>query len=259
LEVGLVVERDFLRDSVGGGELPWRPRAQEWDAGEYLSELSRSDLQFANENLSELEDFLWFDLCAEHDSRHLHAYLQGLPIPYTDDFRAFERLWFRDEVNHEKGFRRLYQLVSSTDDSDLDARLAKRVPDFTPFQDFVQDELSLCVVFAYDELATCHAYRGDLPLYRRLNSEVLPRWLQHIILDEAYHHRNALEIVVRHYGDRREEVARIIDRCVEYDMRQPPYRGTFIFDHEWEGVGPEFFRSNGARVMDLFDRAFTCS
>ena len=234
----------------------WRPRSQTWVATAVLDELSRDDLELGGEDLGKLESFLWFDLCAEHDSRHLHALLQQLPLSFTCDFSAFERLWFRDEVNHEMGFRKLYQLIYEVDDSTLDARLAERVPDFSPFEEFIQDELSLCVVFAYDELATCHAYRGDLPLYRRLNERVLPRWLQQIILDEAFHYRNALEIAVRHFGgDGMDEISRIIDRCVEYDSMQLPYRGTFIFDHVWEGIGPEFFRANGERVRSLFQNA----
>ncbi len=252
-------ERGAQHDQAAGDDRRWSPRAQDWDAAAYLCGLSRADLCLGGEDLSKLEEFLWFDLCAEYDSRHLHALLQQLPISFTDDFRCFERLWFRDEVNHERGFRQLYQLIFPTDDAVLDARLAERVPDFSPFVEFIEDELSLCVVFAYDELATCHAYRGDLPLYRRIHSGVLPRWLQLIILDEAYHYRNALEIAVRRHSDRRVEIPAIIERCVDYDLRQAPYTGTFIFDHEWDGIGPDFFRDNGARVAAMFERAFLAS
>ena len=238
-------------------ESPWEPRSQVWDAAAELDGLTRDDLNLKGEDLTELEQFLWFDLCAEFDSCHLHNALRDLSLDLSEEFFRFERLWFRDERNHENGFRRLYQLIFDEDDSAIDERLSLRKPNFSPFKEFMADELTLLVLFAYDELATCHGYKEDFPRYRRLNNQVLPSWLKKIIRDEAFHYRNARDLAIRRFPHRMDEVPGIIDTCVSYDQRSEPYLNTFLFDHCWEGVTPEFFQANGQRLLRQFQGGFS--
>ncbi|MCA9322128.1 MAG: hypothetical protein KDB53_15405, partial [Planctomycetes bacterium] len=149
------------------------PKTVHWDAAGMLEGLDRAALATSSKALEELEPFFWFDLCAEHDAINLHHHLQRSGVTFSADFWRFEDAWYRDEMNHFRGFDRLYRRFYPHRVADMAPRLERREPQFGPLEPFLEDELRLLVLFAYDELATSQAYYRDLVLYESFGEPVL--------------------------------------------------------------------------------------
>lgn len=52
---------------------------------------------------SEMKDGLWNDLCSEYDAENFCNYLKTSGIKLSSDFKSFEYVWRRDELNHYLG------------------------------------------------------------------------------------------------------------------------------------------------------------
>ena len=216
--------------------------------------LRRDDIALSGDEAESLRGFLWFDLCAEYDATHLHSYIQRSPERYSDDFLAFENIWWRDEMIHFEGFRLLYSLLYGESPSDIQARLDERVPDFGPLESFFGDEFRLCLLFAYDELATTRAYHEDFAVYRRFGSDAVLRWIRHVTRDESFHYQNAVRLVRDRHAHRLTEIATHVADFVTHDLGDHAYRATFLFDHDGEGFSHEFCRENGRLLVERLGR-----
>ncbi len=224
-------------------------RSVEWDAEDWVGVVRPSDLEVDTPRLAELESFFWFDLCAEYDSQVLHAKLVEIGGDWSDEFHDFERLWYRDEMNHYRGFRRVYGGLYGVSEEQIDARLSGRTQSFSGLEGFLESELRALVLFSYDELATTLAYSKDRTLYRELGDPRLSTFLRRLIRDESYHFQNAADLVRLRFLHRPDEIRQAVDDCVRHDLEGHPYQGVFLFDHDWEGVPPEFFQDVGRRLM----------
>ncbi|HGY92118.1 MAG TPA: hypothetical protein ENK43_13190 [Planctomycetes bacterium] len=225
-----------------------RLRSAQWDAGAMMESLRPGDLSVDSARLSKLESFFWFDLCAEYDSQVLHAKLVEIGADWSQGFHEFERLWYRDEMNHYRGFRELYRGLFGVSDRQIDDRLARRTQTFQGLEGFLETELKALVLFSYDELATTLAYSRDRALYRELGSPRLLTFLRRLIRDESYHFQNAADLVRLRYLGRPTEVLGAIADCVRHDLEGHPYQGVFLFDHDWEEVPSAFFEDVGRRL-----------
>jgi len=223
-------------------------KSANWEAQKLLSRIDSSHFNATAERLQELESFFWFDLCAEYDAHHLHQRILNAGQPWTLEFKQFERLWYRDEINHFQGFRELYHKLFGESRESIDERLASRSADFSAVECFLADELALTVLFAYDELATTGAYHNDIALYRELNHPVLDEFIRRLVRDESYHFQNAAALIGSIHGRRLHEVPGLIADCVDHDLKGHGYSGTFIFDHEWDGYDASYFVNNGRRL-----------
>ncbi len=231
---------------------PWRPRQFLWDARANFATLHRAEVGLDEATLARLRGFFWFDLCAEWDSRHLHDRLMASAGSFSPEFLAFETAWFEDEINHAEGFLRLFAVLYGEDEGDLRRSLDAREPDFSAVAAFLEDEFDLAVLFAYDELATMRAYRIDMDLYRRFELPSASRWIRHLMRDETYHHKNAFDLVLLNHRHRLREVPDLIRAFLAFDEGDNRYCGTFVFDHEWAHVRPDFF----ARTAEILEAAF---
>ncbi len=215
-----------------------------------MDSLGREDLDVDPMRLSDLESFFWFDLCAEYDSQVLHAKLVEIGAGWSTEFHDFERLWYRDEMNHYRGFRQVYRGLFGASEEQIDDRLTERTQSFQGLEAFLESELRALVLFSYDELATTLAYSRDRALYRELGSPRLLSFLRRLIRDESYHFQNAADLVRLRYLDHQPgEVLGAVAECVRHDMEGHPYQGVFLFDHDWEGVPSEFFKDVGRRLV----------
>jgi hypothetical protein len=224
---------------------PFAPKCGDWEAGDFFLGLSREDVALDDAELEKHREFFWIDLCAEYDALHLHRHLRDRGDDYSPEFLAFEEAWYRDEMNHYRGFRALYALLYGEDEASLEARVARREPDFGPLQSFFGDEFRLAALFAYDELATTRAYHVDYALYRRLGHPRFMTFIRRLVRDESFHYQNAVAVMRRLHRDRLGELPEHIDDFVAFDLGGHAYRATFLFDHEWEGIGDDFFAENG--------------
>ncbi|MCB9831295.1 MAG: hypothetical protein H6807_02385 [Planctomycetes bacterium] len=233
----------------------WRPRQSHWNARDLFSHLRSEDIALGAAERENLRSFFWFDLCAEWDAQHLHRLLQDRRPVFSDDFLAFEEAWYEDEINHAEGFLRLYSLLYDESETDIRVRLANREPDFGPIASFLDDEFDLALLFAYDELATMRAYRIDMLLYARFRLPAAMTWIRRLLRDETYHHKNGFDLVLRHHAHRLDEVDDRIDDFLDHDETDRRYRATFLFDHEWAHIKPDFFARTAQVLKGAFRRA----
>ncbi|MEZ6195685.1 MAG: hypothetical protein R3F20_08135 [Planctomycetota bacterium] len=228
---------------------PFAPRTGDWCARDLLEGLERADVALDDAEVAELEPFFWFDICAEYDARNLHRHLAAGGVDFSPEFRAFEEAWYRDEMNHYRGFLELYCRLYGADADEVAARVAAREPEFEPIDRFLDDEFRLAALFAYDELATTRAYFVDFELYRRMTDPRLMRFIRLLVRDESFHYQNAVAVLRHRHADRLAELPSVVDEFVRFDLGGHRYRGTFLFDHDWEHIDRDFFRENGEILL----------
>ena len=207
--------------------------------------------------LDALRTSIWHSLSSEYDARHLSAFLRGSGLRLSDAFWAMETAWAVDEDKHYQALRWLYARLFSVDESSLDAQVAARQPDFSALAPLVPDEFSLCVVLAFDELASARSYARDRS--RPGLGSVGARLLHHIAQDEFLHCRNALDILRCCHRDRVPDVQDVLSRAIAHDAcPQFRYRATFLLD---QGMGPgvhdidiEFLHACAMRIQKYINK-----
>ena len=232
----------------------WRPRQKHWSARSLLNDLKVEDCDLSSHDIDQLRDYFWVDLCAEWDSRYLHQELLHRGRNFSPQFHEFESAWYQDEINHGDGFLVFYSRLFGEPESAVEKRLSQRRADFSLVEEFLEDEFSIALLFAYDELATIRAYHLDLALYDQLGPSICKTWIRQLIRDESYHHRNGFELAVSNKSYEEERAFELIDSFLAYDSKQLPYRATFIFDHAWSHVDATFFRDTAEILEKLLRR-----
>lgn len=177
------------------------------------------------EDHARLEPVLREDVLSEYDARFLSAHLAALELDLSPEFQAAERLWAADEERHHRVTLEVFEEHWGLDPEALTGRR----PDFAPLADLFEDELTLLVLFAYDELATVRAYRANLPLYAKLGPAYLG-WARALVADEAWHYAAFLEVIRGVHGHRLAEAPEHLDRVLAHGGT--PYGATFVLDHD---------------------------
>lgn len=199
-----------------------------------------------------LHDSLWHSLATEYDARHLSAFLRQQPMPLSPAFWAMERAWAEDEDNHFRGLSWLYTRLYDVSEAEIAARLGERTPDFSRLAPLLSDEFRLCVVLAFDELASTRAYAHDAVSYAALGvaARILVRRLAR---DELLHCHNAIDLLVRTQARRLPEVEAVIEWVIAHDTSpQFSYRATFLLDQIIKPViSPESSSSNPYSTIGL--------
>lgn len=155
------------------------------------------------------------------------------------EFAAFERLWRRDELDHAIGFAKVYAVLYGEDERSVLDRLRSREADFSGLEAFLGDELSVCLVLAYDELATTRSYAADWhDFYPRFGDERLTRWIQRVAADEARHYGNLVRVLRTAHAHELGRAPGLLDAICRRDLEAHPYRGTFVLDHDDAAVFP---------------------
>lgn len=208
------------------------PKSIQCNSVAIIAGLAPQDFKVTDKLLAEIHDTIWGDLYAEHDAENFCKYLQQSGMLFTPEFKEMEKLWRRDEFNHYLGFRQIYSLLYHKSFEEIERELAACEPDFIPLKEFLQDEFSICVVLAYDELATTRSYCQDFDLYKSLGSKPMVDWIKHVTKDEAFHYSNALEIIARRHRHRLPELPMLVKRLIEYDLKDSKYKSTFVLNHQ---------------------------
>ena len=238
--------------------LLYQSKSRPWNALELLAPLTPADFtRLTSEQRAELEPNFWESVCSEYDAENLCLELErrrDAGAVYSDEFWSFEAVWRRDEMNHYVGFRRLYALTFGRSEADIEAEMQQRAADFSAFGEFLEDELKLCLMLAYDELATTRSYASDVPLYQSLGHPALAAWIERVRADEAMHYYNALRVCQTRHRDRLDEAIPLIRRIVALDLADSDYRATFIMDHKGPSYTPEILNGVADTLCNVIAR-----
>ena len=208
-----------------------KPRA--FSVEPYWLDVSRRDREA-------LRECLYWDMVSEYDARFLTDYLRTLDISFSDEFRASERQWARDEQRHFEGFAAVYDQLFGMP-PDLDTRRA----DFGPVAHLFGSEFEICCLMAYDELSTIRGFRVNLHLYDRLGP-AFGAFVREVIADEGRHYGAFSSVLRKVHAHRLQEAPEVVARVRATEGT--PYTNTFVLDHEESLYTDEIF-DDAARVL----------
>ncbi len=228
------------------------PRSIEWNSVDHLRGISSRDIRIEHPEVARLKAPMWNDLCSEHDAENLCVYLEGSGLEFTPEFLAFERVWRRDEWNHYLGFRFIYSLLYGEPEDSIIIRLASQPVDFAPLKEFLGDEFVICLLLAYDEIATTRSYAMDHETYRGFGHPAFLKWIRLVTRDESFHYDNCMQVIRHSYLHRLPELPKLVDRIVEIDVSKKQYQGTFVLDHTGEVFTPDFLTKCGRLIKEYF-------
>ncbi len=235
----------------------YESKSSPWNALDALRPLTAASLTLSVSERAENQQYFSEDLCSEYDAENLCIELERLRDAgqqYSAEFWSFERVWRRDEFNHYLGFQRLYHLLYGEDEAEIARRLKERSADFTAFLHFLTDEFKLCLMLAYDELATTRAYAHDMAFYQQFGSPLVVEWMHRVRADEAIHYMNALRVAQTRHRDRLPEANAILEEVVTLDLASSEYQATFLFDHSGPSYSPAMLRGCASTVMEQIRR-----
>jgi hypothetical protein len=228
----------------------------QWDSITMLDGITLKDLQVTDKLLEQSRDIIWGDLSSEYDAKHFSDFLSQSGLQFTPEFEAFKTLWRRDELNHYLGFRQIYSVLYEKRTDSIDQAMAAHQPNFVPIQEFLEDEFRVCVLIAYDELATTRTYAQDIALYKSFGSIPLANWIKFVIKDEGLHYDNALNVIAQSHSHRLPELRQLVNRLVEFNLEDNhQYGSTFVLNHEQSDYfSPAFLSECGDMLCKRFGR-----
>jgi hypothetical protein len=178
-------------------------------------------------------DFFMADLFSEYDSINLYHHLHPRRSKFSPCFVQYLDFWFADERNHTEGFFELNRLLYGTSEEELIDQLKIRTANFEHLEEVLSSELSLLLMFAYDELASVKTYKKDI-FYSEFGHPLFEKWIANLISDEAIHFGNAIKILRHHHLPALNKAEEILHSIVK--LEENSYQNTFLFDHD----GPHF-------------------
>lgn len=209
------------------------PKPRPWKADEVLRGLEQLEAPADPELRERARRSLWDDVTSEYDARFLSAYVRRLPLELSPRFRAAERAWASEERAHFEGFLRIYAQLFGAERA---AQLELRTPDFAPLAHLFEDEITLLVLCAYDELATVRGFSANLALYDELGAPI-GRYVRRVIADEAWHYRAFLSVLQQEHGERMAEARAALERVCAAEGTT--YACTFVLDHDGDEIWSE--------------------
>lgn len=208
--------------------LPIPTSRRTWDAAELLGARGERIQSPPADVRARLRTELLHDAVTEFDGRLLTDHVDALPFELTPTAQVAFEAWDRDERRHHQGFCLVLRALFDDVGDEIDAFGARRA-DFGPLAEFFEEEFTLVLLGAYDELCTVRGYRKNLPLYDRLGP-AFGRYLRHVIADEAWHYSLFLGVLRREHAHRSAEVPRWLERIRRAEAT--PYGATFVLDHD---------------------------
>lgn len=199
-----------------------------------LSKLNLDSIKLDKKMSAEYEPTLWRSISSEYDAINFYHKLMSLKINFSEPFKDFVRAWLYDETMHTAGFKYLYQLVYGMNEADIDCKLQQSTSDFSILEEFMQDELSISLLIAFDEIVTTFVYDRSIELYGEIEKNILPKWIKMVKRDEARHFMNIINVIKLTQQYDISHVDAILTRIINVDVNLSDYTGTFVLDHSCE-------------------------
>lgn len=232
----------------------FHPKSLPWHTDELIGQVRRNEIQLDHSIIDEVQHGLWNDLCSEYDAENFCNYLKTSGIPLSEDFKAFEYVWRRDEFNHYLGFRKIYSLLYDIPEEQLKNEVENRPVNFDPLQSMLEDEFKICLLIAYDEIATTKNYASEYEFYASFGPGSFLRWIKNVTRDEAYHFNNCMELIGKNFRNRIDEIPPLVDSFINWDLNGEEYQGTFILDHDGPYFTREVLKACGDTIKNYFYR-----
>lgn len=210
----------------------YTPLQRDWSAVKLFENIKPGDVRLSDTDKKNYREFLLCDLRAESDASNLYEELMK-NYKFSKEFNDFLEIWYRDEINHASGFRKVIHLLFGDDENELDREMRNRKADFSKLQSFFQDEFKLCVLFAYDEHASTLTYQKDV-FYRTFGPPEFVQWIINVTRDEARHFGNAIKLIHHKFKDRLSETREVLNEILAFENSGESYKATFLFDHDTE-------------------------
>lgn len=226
------------------------PKSIPWSSLALIGELGRQDIVLSDHIIAEHKSTFWDNLCSEYDAENFCLFLQIGSFILSSEFKAFEFVWRRDEFNHHLGFRHIYSILYDVPVKDIAKKLEQRQVDFAPIQNLLEDEFKICLLLAYDEIATTKSYALDYEFYKSFGNDNFHSWIKLVTRDEAYHFNNCMEIIGKNFYNRIGEIPALVDDFIRWDLSRNEYKGTFVLDHD--NYSEDFLKSSGQIIKQYF-------
>jgi hypothetical protein len=248
----LIMEELFCGSSNNYPISEFVPKSRPWNSVSLIGHIDKNLVILPAEIIKQVQQTFWENLCSEYDAENFCVFLEKACIPLSPEFKAFEYVWRRDELNHFLGFKYIYSIFYEMSFEAIDTELKNRPVDFNPLQSMLEDEFKICLLLAYDEISTTKSYASDYNFYASIGPEEFLKWIHLVARDEAYHFHNCMELIGKNYYHRISEIPKLVDQFVAWDLSRNEYKGTFVLDHE--SYNADFLQSCGDIMKKYFQK-----
>lgn len=215
--------------------LIFKPYSKPWDSLSLLNGLGRANINLSDAELNKHIELLKYDMKTEFDSvnfdKHINC-LKSQGLTFSPEFLIFKEIWQLDEWNHYIGYRKIYSMCTSQSEESLHSFVSNCEVDFSLVGEFFQDEFMICLVLAYDEIFTTRSCQMDFESFKSFGNTTFLTWIKKVARDEIFHFFNIIEIIRRRHSHRIQEASNILEKLIEWDLLEQPYKGTFVLDHD---------------------------
>lgn len=227
-----MIDNEFCGKDLHVPHSDFIPKSKNWDSITILGGLTRKDIVLPQSYLEEKRNFFFHAAYTEFDAENFCRHLDTLNNNFSPEFMAFEKLWRKDEQNHYIGFRYIYSIMFDQSIEDVARSIEDRPYDFSRLAAFFKDEFIICVLIAFDEILTTKGYIGEQKLYQSFGNLAFLKWFKTVTRDEVYHFKNIMEVIrIRHFN-RIDEIPKILESFINWDIQENEYTGTFVLDHD---------------------------
>ena len=174
------------------------------------------------------------DIFSEGDALVLYGYLMQRQKDFSESFLNMLQLWLQDELKHYEALRRTYHGISGVSYAEMDRLFQGRIHEIQPIEMVLRDEFTILVTMMFDEIGSVYSYRRDLrEYYCHFGTEIL-KIGHHLVKDEGTHFSNAAELLLKHHGDRLDQVEPLLHSISNLEKHLGKYYKFFFLDHAQE-------------------------
>lgn len=203
----------------------------DWTSEAILKDMSPSIIA-ESDAMQSFKQELLKNVFAEYDAVNLSNYLKANGI-YSPEFYEFERYWLRDENNHFRGLKKIYSSLFSANEKEIENSASRREGDFSNLVEILDDEFSLCVCLAFDELASTRGYAADFHLYDSFGCFSVSKWIRLAAKDEMLHSINAIKIIKNNHPIQIPNAPSVLKKILSLENGAiGEYKSTFLLDHD---------------------------
>jgi hypothetical protein len=246
---------EFCGKRIDVPEIELCMKADNWESTVMLAEIGPHNTSRSLAADAGFRKILRNDTEAEFDANNLCDYLEARAtagtLALSPEFRAFEKLWRRDEMNHALGFAMIESFLYGVSVEQIFQELREQRPRFSPLEErgFFADEFTTAVVIAYDEIATTRSYSEDKKdRYPQFENPALVDWIGNVAADESRHFHNIISVIKHNHANRIQEIPGLVRKILDWEQSPHEYERTFVLDH----TGVQFtntFVADATRIL----------